>query len=202
MPRKRRTDDEQARKSIIDTAREIFARSGFHNTTMDEIADGAKLSKPFLYRYFKSKDDLYLSVVENCTEQFLDKALTPLRAGDLTSYERTEQTIRVLTELVVTQPDAYKLLFESDMLKWPDVAQRVNSLRDGLVDTLTDVLREESRFTDLASCRLCAHAIMSAVLEAVKIIGAAETEEEQTKLSEVLIRFAWGGVLNMDEHLK
>lgn len=202
MPRKRRTDDGQARKSIIGTGRDTFARSGFYNTTMDEIADGAKLSKPFLYRYFKSKDDLYLAVIEDCVDLFLETVLTPLRAGKLTSQERTEQAITVLTDLVVEQPEAYKLLFESDMLKWPDVADRVNNLRGELVETLTDVLHRESRFTDLPSCRLCAEAIISAALASVKVIGAAETSEEQAKLSNVLLRFAWGGVLHMDDHLK
>ena len=78
MPRKRRMEHEQARELILGTALKAFAHQGFHSTTMDEIAETSNLSKPFLYRYFKSKDDLYLAVIEDCSEQFLSMMYTRL----------------------------------------------------------------------------------------------------------------------------
>lgn len=198
MPRKRRMEHEQARELILGTALKAFAHQGFHSTTMDEIAETSNLSKPFLYRYFKSKDDLYLAVIEDCSEQFLSMMYTPLHA-DLASEERTESSIHVLTDFVIQEPDRYTILFESDMLNTKAVDQRVGKLRDRLVDTLTKVLREESKFTEEAACRLCAEAIISAALTASKVISTAETPEEQKRLSDVLVRFTWGGIKHMDD---
>ena len=50
------------RNSILEAARHLFFEKGYR-TTMDEIAERAELSKGTLYLYFKSKDELYVSVI-------------------------------------------------------------------------------------------------------------------------------------------
>jgi len=54
----------QRRADIITAAEKIFARKGFHAATMDEIAQTLDLAKGTLYLYFKSKDDLLFSILE------------------------------------------------------------------------------------------------------------------------------------------
>jgi AcrR family transcriptional regulator len=49
----------------MDAALACFARKGYHNTTMDDIVAESGLSKGTLYWYFKSKDDLFLSLVKS-----------------------------------------------------------------------------------------------------------------------------------------
>ncbi len=44
---------------MLDAAVEVFSRSGFHPASMDEIADAAGVSKPMIYTYLGSKDDLF-----------------------------------------------------------------------------------------------------------------------------------------------
>jgi AcrR family transcriptional regulator len=50
------------RNTILEAARHLFFEKGYR-TTMDEIAERAELSKGTLYIYFKSKDELYVSVI-------------------------------------------------------------------------------------------------------------------------------------------
>ncbi len=57
-------EKEQRRLSIIEAAEKVFLSNGFDNTTMDEIADVAELSKGTLYLYFKSKEELFLEIVK------------------------------------------------------------------------------------------------------------------------------------------
>jgi AcrR family transcriptional regulator len=56
---------EERRRQIMDAALACFARKGYHNTTMDDIVAESGLSKGTLYWYFKSKDDLFLSLVKS-----------------------------------------------------------------------------------------------------------------------------------------
>lgn len=56
-------EKEQRRQSILCSARDVFFEKGLQNTTMDEIAERAELSKGTLYLYYRSKEDLYLAVV-------------------------------------------------------------------------------------------------------------------------------------------
>ncbi len=55
-------EKEQRRKDIIDAAERIFFTRGFGNSTMDEVAAEAELSKGTLYLYFKSRDDLQFAI--------------------------------------------------------------------------------------------------------------------------------------------
>jgi AcrR family transcriptional regulator len=52
------------RAHILDAASRIFARRVYHLVTMDEVARVARVGKGTLYRYFPSKEDLYLAIVD------------------------------------------------------------------------------------------------------------------------------------------
>ena len=53
---------EQRRNLIIDAAERIFFKKGIDNSTMDDVAAEAELSKGTLYLYFKSKEDIQLAI--------------------------------------------------------------------------------------------------------------------------------------------
>ena len=55
---------EERRSQILTAATAVFARLGFHPARMDDIARESRLSKGALYLYFKSKDDLLISIFE------------------------------------------------------------------------------------------------------------------------------------------
>jgi AcrR family transcriptional regulator len=60
----RKEREKQARReTIMESAREFFFTKGFNATTMDEIAHKAELSKGALYLYFASKEEIYVSVM-------------------------------------------------------------------------------------------------------------------------------------------
>ncbi len=59
---RREREKQHRRNSILEAARHLFFEKGYR-TTMDEIAERAELSKGTLYLYFKSKDELYVSVI-------------------------------------------------------------------------------------------------------------------------------------------
>src|SRR3954447_4327569 len=58
MPRKQVSRLEKTRESIYGAAIELFAKQGFDETTVDEIAAAAGVSRRSFFRYFSSKDDL------------------------------------------------------------------------------------------------------------------------------------------------
>ncbi len=47
------------RASILEKAEKIFARKGFHNTSVAEIANASGFAIGSLYQFFEGKDDLY-----------------------------------------------------------------------------------------------------------------------------------------------
>jgi TetR/AcrR family transcriptional regulator len=63
-------------KAILDAALEVFSQHGFRGATLDQIADGAGLSKPNLLYYFPSKEAVHTALLSQLLHTWLD----PLRA--------------------------------------------------------------------------------------------------------------------------
>jgi AcrR family transcriptional regulator len=64
MPRISSERKAERRAQIVAAARNCFARSGFHNTTLQDIFAEAGLSAGCVYNYFQSKDELMLAIAE------------------------------------------------------------------------------------------------------------------------------------------
>ncbi len=63
--RKREALEQFNRENILTAAKELFETKGVENTTMDDIAHYADYSKSTIYVYFKSKEDIYNSIVQD-----------------------------------------------------------------------------------------------------------------------------------------
>ena len=68
MPKLKPEELAARRMEIIEAARACFLRSGFHQTTTDEICHEASITPGGLYHYFGSKDELIAAVVEHSAE--------------------------------------------------------------------------------------------------------------------------------------
>jgi AcrR family transcriptional regulator len=64
MPRLRPERKAERRAQIVAAARTCFARSGFHNATLQDVFAEAGLSAGCVYNYFRSKDELMLAIAD------------------------------------------------------------------------------------------------------------------------------------------
>ena len=53
----------KSRHKILNAALEVFANYGFHSTSMERVAYKARISKGFIYNYYKSRNELLEAVV-------------------------------------------------------------------------------------------------------------------------------------------
>lgn len=67
--RKKREKD-QRKQGILTAAKKVFFSKGYQRTTMDEIAFEAEISKPTIYQYFRTKDELYSALMLPFLEEF------------------------------------------------------------------------------------------------------------------------------------
>jgi AcrR family transcriptional regulator len=62
MPKVTLEYKELVRTRILESAHRVFSEKGYREATMDEIAEGVDLSKPALYRYYQSKEELFREI--------------------------------------------------------------------------------------------------------------------------------------------
>ena len=74
---KQKEDDSMSisktRQKLVDVARQLFAKNGLENTTMNDIALQSGKGRRTLYTYFKSKEEIYYAVIEGELERLSDK---------------------------------------------------------------------------------------------------------------------------------
>ena len=63
----------KTRQKLVDVARQLFAKNGLENTTMNDIAQLSGKGRRTLYTYFKSKEEIYYAVIESELERLSDK---------------------------------------------------------------------------------------------------------------------------------
>ena len=61
----------QRRREILDSAERLFAQKGFFKTSMAEIAQESEFSVGSLYQFFKSKDEIYVALMEEKFEEYM-----------------------------------------------------------------------------------------------------------------------------------
>ena len=77
----------KTRAKLVDVARQLFAKRGVDDTTMNDIAVASKKGRRTLYTYFKSKEDIYMAVVESELEMLSD-AMEQVAKKDITPDEK------------------------------------------------------------------------------------------------------------------
>lgn len=63
----------KTRQKLVDVARQLFAKKGIENTTMNDIAVASGKGRRTLYTHFKSKEDVYYAVIASELERLSDK---------------------------------------------------------------------------------------------------------------------------------
>ena len=97
------------REAILSAAEEIFAEKGFYAATTDEIAERAEFSKGALYLYFKSKEEMFLSLMREKVDR-LEKKITECIKAALTPIEGIENLIKAHLEFFEENKEFFQII--------------------------------------------------------------------------------------------
>ena len=92
----------KTRAKLVDVARQLFAKNGVDDTTMNDIAVASKKGRRTLYTYFKSKEDIYMAVVESELEM-LSGAMEKVAEQDIAPDTK-------ILRLIETHLDSIKMV--------------------------------------------------------------------------------------------
>ena len=92
----------KTRAKLVDVARQLFAKNGVDNTTMNDISVASGKGRRTLYTYFKSKEEIYMAVVESELEMLSD-------ALEKVALEKIAPDLKIL-KLIETHLDSIKMI--------------------------------------------------------------------------------------------
>jgi len=131
----------ERREQLLQVALETFAANGFHETSMNEVAEAAGVTKPVLYQHFASKKALYNELVDEMGAR-LERIIFEAVADAPGPRQQVEAGFRAYFRWAVGQGAAFRILFSdrtrADAELAPAVA-RVESVVADRVASLIDI---------------------------------------------------------------
>jgi AcrR family transcriptional regulator len=128
-------DKEQRREAILVAAKEVFAASGYHATTMADVARAARISYGSVYWYFDSKDALFHALMdseEQALRRHIDTALAGLDS-DTDSEDAFRVSVRATFEFFEDDRDVVKLLFRDALVLGEPFDRHLAGIYEGFV---------------------------------------------------------------------
>ncbi|MGP3536256.1 TetR/AcrR family transcriptional regulator [Microbacterium sp. RD1] len=110
MARERATDTE----ALVAAAAETFRVKGYRNATIDDIAEAAGISRPTVYKYTRSKQQLLDLMVDEVTSD-LARRLKELLHGDAPPQTRLRRVIAHHIEVASTKQTFYSIVFSEEV---------------------------------------------------------------------------------------
>jgi AcrR family transcriptional regulator len=137
MPRAEREDE------MLQAAGQAFASHGFHDASMDAIAQAAGISKPMLYNYFGSKQGLYVAYVQRSGHALMRS----MRAADSRSApaaQRLHAGILAFLTYAEEHRSGWTVLHRETVAQGGPLAKELSELRERVAHMLATIFDDEA----------------------------------------------------------
>jgi AcrR family transcriptional regulator len=192
--RQRRLTAAARRAQLVDVGRAVFARRGYDATTVEEIADHAKVSKPIVYEHFGGKEGLYAVVVDREMEYVVRRIAEAIATGS--PRERVERSALAFLTYVKDHPDGFAVLAHGAPVT--SATGGMSSLLNDVAERVGDVFMAAFKDAgyDPKAGPIYAHALIGMVTS----VGQWWTETRKPSVEEVanhIAALAWMGLRHL-----
>src|SRR5215470_17304816 len=129
---------------MLEVAGSVFAARGFHEASMEEIAEAADISKPMLYNYFGSKEGLYFAYVNLSYREIIaaiDEAVAAAAAEGHPPDRQLRTGVRAYYRYVGEHRDAFRVLFREMGDPGGELAEQRHRLSRRVATAIEGILR-------------------------------------------------------------
>ena len=199
---RRRLPAARRRRQLIDVALETFATYGFNETTMEDIASAAGVTKPLLYQHFASKRALYLELIDDVAARLIDTLAAAALEGARTR-QQVEAVFEAYFRFTIANQSAVRMLFDAPHDE--ELARGLRTIEDSIAEFLAPLfdadIDEGHRRTLAAAVVGMTEGVTRDWLRTRTERQAADVDplEEARVLAEWLAGFAWGGIRSLNK---
>jgi AcrR family transcriptional regulator len=132
------------REEILSAAEKVFAAKGFFLTTMSDIAREAEFGTGTLYKYFRSKEELYFTLIDEKVEE-INRLVKDELSQRSSAVERIKKTLALQFEFFERNRDFFRIyISERNRFEWTVKDELGKGLHEKMV-TYINVLAEVMR---------------------------------------------------------
>jgi AcrR family transcriptional regulator len=202
-PRRRMAASDR-RLAILEAARAAFADGGFHQTSLDAVAERAGVSKALIYEHFDSKRELYLAMLEMHVEELVERVSAAVTAADQPE-ERMRSGLEAFFAFVEERRGAWRIMFRNP--GDPDVAVYMERLRDGVAAVVAALMSEEAEqaFPDVPERERIIQMVAQQMVGAMQALADwwdLHREIPREQVIQGAMDFAWSGQERLSRGLR
>ena len=138
-PKRRTRIQTEKRETILEAALEVFSQHGFRGATIDQIAEAAGMSKPNLLYYFRSKEDIHVTLMQRLLETWLAPLKELDDIGDPIAELRSY--IRRKLEMARDYPRESRLFANEILQGAPRIMPMIEGELKSLVGEKSEIIR-------------------------------------------------------------
>jgi AcrR family transcriptional regulator len=197
-PPRRRLTAEERRTGILDAALVVFSRSGYHPTSIDDIAREAGVSKALIYEHFASKQELYADLIARNARELTQRLAAALVGFELeSSAARLAAGLDAFFAFVEERRDAWRMLFRD--AADPETAAVLDRMLEQVTAEVTVLISQDpgARALDSAEDQRGLQLLAEMLVGGVQSMAnwwADNPEASRASLVEVAMDFAWLGL--------
>jgi AcrR family transcriptional regulator len=129
----------ERRQQLLDVAVTTFSQRGYRNTSMNDLAEAAGVTKPVLYQHFSSKRELFLELLRELGGR-LRAELATSAARTTSPRRQVEDGMRAYFRWVAEHQGGFQILFSGDSRYDPDFLREVARVEDEIADNVASLI--------------------------------------------------------------
>jgi AcrR family transcriptional regulator len=154
--------DDKKRRDILKAAERLFAAHPFHEVKLDDVAARCRIGKGTIYIYFKSKEDLYVSMLREGMNALIADLKARLADSQRSAIDDLGIVIRASVEFAAARPGMFQLM---RTILTRQCEQALRESRKAMVDLIRKVIERGVKSGEMADSRpaLTAEYLLAAV---------------------------------------
>ena len=168
----------------------VFARNGYHDTSMNDIADAAGVTKPVLYQHFDSKRELYQALLDEVSTRLLT-AIVTAAAEATDGREQTDRGFQAYFRWVAEDHDAFMLLYGGGTRQDDEFARAVRRVTAGAAEAIAPLIAAD---IDTEHRLTLAHALVGLAEGASRRLVERGDSFDPDKIARQVSALAWAGL--------
>jgi len=181
----------ERRQQLLDVALESFSKQGFHQTSMNDIADAAGVTKPVLYQHFGSKRDLFLELLRELGGRLREAVgKAAVEAGG--PRQQVENGMRAYFRWVQEHRAGFEILFDGDTRRDREFMSEAAKVERDIAETIASLIVVEGLGDERR--RLLAYGIVGLSETTCRHWLHNKLDLTADELAAQVAELAWGGL--------
>ena len=184
----------ERKEQVLDVALSVFAAKGFHDTSMNDIAEAAGVTKPVVYQHYESKRALFLAIIDHVGDRMIE-VLTAATRGLTDGQAQVEAGTVAFFKWVERDKNAFTFLFGSGTQNDDEFTAAIRKILDRSAEAIAPLIAID---LDPIHLRTLAHGVAGASEGVARFLISHNINFNGEVIGKQIANLLWAGLRGVE----